>query len=210
MDKVDYTRYFAEICNKTNAKTRETAYELDIDIEGTMGLSESEKIKYLSIYMPEEDYILFRIGSIWDNEDMIEEHSLGSLDEDELKYIYDEFEITRYRRDELVDYDELTDDEIFKWCANKSLWEIGSMNNPDIKHQAMRYYFSRLLMNYPEEEPLRETIKVSDEVTIIALSQTPCEGYINVMLEGSPEWNDIDIPNNEEQYKVLKVLEGKD
>ena len=48
-------------------------YELDVDIEGTFGLSEAEKIKYLGAFeMEGEGIIYFKVGGIYDDESGIE------------------------------------------------------------------------------------------------------------------------------------------
>ena len=58
--------YFSSLCFGNNA-TEERPYKLDIDIHGTFGLSESEKIKYLSVYEQEgEGIIWFIVGGIYD------------------------------------------------------------------------------------------------------------------------------------------------
>lgn len=59
-------------------------YELDIDIEGTMGLSESEKIKYLSVYM-DGPKLMIKIGDIW--EACVETKEFLSLPLNEIEYI---------------------------------------------------------------------------------------------------------------------------
>lgn len=59
--------YFSRLCFGEGADCEEKAYRLDIDVEGTMGLSELQKLKYKSIYEVEcEGFIYFDLGSIHD------------------------------------------------------------------------------------------------------------------------------------------------
>ena len=65
----DIRHYFSRVCATHGAHSEATAFELDIDIEGTCGLSESEKIKYLSVFEQEgEGIIYFMVGGIYDEE----------------------------------------------------------------------------------------------------------------------------------------------
>lgn len=58
--------YFSRLCAEHNA-TQNNPYKLDIDIQGTFGLSENEKIKYLYVYEHESDGIVyFIVGNIND------------------------------------------------------------------------------------------------------------------------------------------------
>lgn len=80
--------YFSRLCFDNDA-TEEHPYELDIDIEGTFGLSECEKIKYLSVYEQEgEGIIWFIVGGIYDeNPEHIE---IDDLSMEEKLYIIQE------------------------------------------------------------------------------------------------------------------------
>ena len=82
--------YFSRLCFDNDA-TDEHPYELDIDIDGTFGLSESEKIKYLSVYEQEgEGIIWFIVGGIYDeNPEHVE---IDDLSIEEKLYIIQELE----------------------------------------------------------------------------------------------------------------------
>lgn len=77
-DTIEVLKYIATGC------THDNPYELDIDIEGTMGLSESEKIKYLSIYM-NGPKLMIKIGDIWEYN--TETKEFLSLPLNEIEYI---------------------------------------------------------------------------------------------------------------------------
>lgn len=130
--------------------------------------------------------------------------------------------------DSTKEYDDYNEEETFDLCANKSIAEIQQMFDNDwdeeIIRQTIRYYFSALLMNYDEDEPLEEdyngkplwVLAETDEdcglsdlekMHIIKFSQTPCEGYINFWVEGEDDWSDIDRFNIKEQFAILKELD---
>lgn len=80
--------YFSRLCC---SHSEEDPYELDIDTEDTMGLSESEKIKYLSCCEQEgEGIIYFKVGGIFDETPM--EYEFDEMKTDELIYIVMELE----------------------------------------------------------------------------------------------------------------------
>lgn len=82
--------YFSSLCFGNNA-TEERPYKLDIDIHGTFGLSESEKIKYLSVYEQEgEGIIWFIVGGIYDEKP--EHIEIDDLSIEEKLYIIQELE----------------------------------------------------------------------------------------------------------------------
>lgn len=59
--------YFSRLCCDNGADCEEKAYRLDIDVDGTMGLSELQKLKYKSIYEVEcEGLICFDLGTMHD------------------------------------------------------------------------------------------------------------------------------------------------
>lgn len=59
--------YFSRLCCDNGADCEEKAYRLDIDVDGTMGLSELQKMKYKSIYEVEcEGFIYFDLGTMHD------------------------------------------------------------------------------------------------------------------------------------------------
>lgn len=82
--------YFSSLCFGNNA-TEEHPYKLDIDIDGTFGLSESEKIKYLSVYEQKgEGIIWFIVGGIYDEKP--EHIEIDDLSIEEKLYIIQELE----------------------------------------------------------------------------------------------------------------------
>lgn len=88
--------YFSSLCFGNNA-TEEHPYKLDIDIDGTFGLSESEKIKYLSVYEQKgEGIIWFIVGGIYDEKP--EHIEIDDLSIEEKLYIIQELEgiVARY------------------------------------------------------------------------------------------------------------------
>lgn len=90
--------YFSRLCFDNDA-TEEHPYELDIDIDGTFGLSESEKIKYLSVYEQKgEGIIWFIVGGIYDEKP--EHIEIDDLSMEEKLYIIQELEGIADRYDE--------------------------------------------------------------------------------------------------------------
>lgn len=82
--------YFSSLCFGNNA-TEEHPYKLDIDVDGTFGLSESEKIKYLSVYEQEgEGIIWFIVGGIYDEKP--EHIEIDDLSIEEKLYIIQKLE----------------------------------------------------------------------------------------------------------------------
>lgn len=120
---------------------------------------------------------------------------------------------------------ELNEDNMFDLCANKSMSEIEQMLNKarstndyqfnwDVLRQAIRYYMSRLLEGYLEENPL-EGINLLVETDgdsnhkkqfIIKIYQDKIDGKIWYMMNGNYYWNDFDDFSTEMQYDLLKQL----
>ena len=79
-------QYFSRLCN---GKSEEEPLELDVDIEGTCGLSEAEKIKYLSCFEDSEGIIWFNIGGIYDED--VECMEFDEIRTDDLFHIMDNY-----------------------------------------------------------------------------------------------------------------------
>lgn len=180
------------ICKKQKA-TKEQPYEINIEFDGTMGLSELQKMYYKTMYV-EDDTLYIKTGNLF--EDSEETNTLDNYTEEELEWVLGNL------------MDDMDENDIFNICANRSIPEIKTMvEGGFFQCSAIRYYFSRLLMNYPDEDPMRlETPIWINELQIIALSQTPCEGYINILQEGCYEWDDLDILEAKEQIMLLERL----
>lgn len=54
--------YFKRLCCYYDADCEEKAFRLDIDVEGTMGLSSLQSIKYLAMYEDDEGIVRFSCG----------------------------------------------------------------------------------------------------------------------------------------------------
>lgn len=77
-------RYFSMLCFENNAYSENSAYKLNLDVEGTSGLSTLQSLKYISIF---EDYE----GIIWISEgtngDDMEWKEMDDYPTDSLLYI---------------------------------------------------------------------------------------------------------------------------
>lgn len=126
---------------------------------------------------------------------------------------------------------ELNEDNMFDLCANKSMSEIEELMNKarstkdtdndyefnwDVVRQAIRYYMSRLLEGYTEEEPLdgiHLLVGTDDEANyeneyIIKMYQDEIDGTIWCMMDYNIDYfgQDFDDFSTGMQYDLLKQL----